>query len=194
MATHDTVPVWSEKTIASESSVLQTPCQRPQRQAWASRRRRPMGNPQAEERRRGRRARSRARRIDRGRQRAGAPSRPRQMRNGEGAPPRLCPRASRPGNSLCGARAPMTPAPRRRRGGLRPPATRARCRVAPLPGHSISPGENSVCGTPPQTNSVTLGDRGVRKPLLHGPVAFSSGEPVACATGSPTLRSRSAVP
>jgi len=30
--------------------------------------------------------------------------------------------------------------------------------------------------------------------VLDGPVAFSSGEPVAYATGSPTIRSRSAVP
>jgi hypothetical protein len=144
----------------------------------------PMSNAKPEERRRGRRARSRARCIGRGRQRAGTLSRPPLTRSEDGAPPRLYLRADRPGNSPRGMHAPIPPAPRRRRGGRLPPATRANSPAAPWPRRLGLPSEILSAVRPRKQNSVTLGDRGVRKPLLHVPVAFSSREPVAYATGS----------
>lgn len=44
---------------------------------------------------------------------------------------------------------------------------------------------------PAIVSRLILGDRGGSKPRQVGPVAFSSGEPVAYATGSPTIRSGS---
>ena len=44
-----------------------------------------------------------------------------------------------------------------------------------------------VCGAPPQTIPLRLLVIGELETVLDGPMAFSSGEPVAYATGSPTI-------
>ena len=55
----------------------------------------------------------------------------------------------------------------------------------------LLPEGGCVCGAPPQTIPLRLLVIGELETVRDGPMAFSSGEPVAYATGPPTIRSRS---
>lgn len=50
-----------------------------------------------------------------------------------------------------------------------------------------APRRSDMRCAPAIVSRLILGDRGGSKPRQVGPVAFSSGEPVAYATGSPTI-------